>query len=418
MDIVRSNKKKKLSKKTLIIISLLIALAVIFIFVFTKSSASYLAKRESLLIDTVQRGELNITVRGTGVLVPKDIRWITTNVPGRVERVLKKAGAQVKEGDLLLELSNPQLEQQLAEAKWELQAIEAETQARRVSLESDLLDQEIAVVSQKLNHERAVLTLDAQKTLFDQGIVAISKIDYEEVKIDVTQYKQLWALEQKRLDKRKENLIAQIEANEARLNSMRKSVQRIQQQVDNLKVKATMDSILQEMPMELGQQVDAGTNLAKLARNDLFIAELRIPEKLIKDVVIGQKVTLDTRSSKIQGTVERIDPSVIDSTVQIDVELSGTLPKEARPELTVDGEIEIVKIPDTLYVKRPMFANSFSQSSIYRIDNEGAYADKHDVRFGHMSSQYIQVMDGLKEGESIIVSDASSWEEHQQIRIN
>jgi multidrug efflux pump subunit AcrA (membrane-fusion protein) len=418
MDIVRPNRKKKLGKKMQIIISLLIALTLIFVFLFNKSSASYLVNKDSLLIGTVERGELNISVRGSGVLVPEDIRWIAINTPGRIERILKKAGAIVKKGDLLLELSNPQLQQQLTEAQWELQALEAETQARKVSLESGLLDQEIAVINEKLNHERTLLTLNAQEELLGQGIVAVSKIDHEEVKIDVTQFKQRWNLEQKRLDKRRENLNAQIKANEARLNSMRKSVQRIQQQVDSLKVKATMDSIVQEMPMELGQQVNAGTNLALLARTDLFIAELRIPEKQIKDVIIGQKVTLDTRSSVIQGIVQRIDPAVVNSSVQIDVELLGTLPKEVRPELTVDGVIDITTIANTLFVKRPMFANSFSQSSIYLLNNEGNYADKHEVKFGHMSSQYIQVERGLVEGESIIVSDSSSWEKHQQIRIN
>jgi multidrug resistance efflux pump len=416
MDIVRPNKKEKITIKTLGIVGLLIGLPLSLFFMFNTSSSDYLAKRESLLIDTVQRGELNISVRGTGVLAPKDIRWIATNVAGRVERVLKKAGAIVKKGDLLLELSNPQLQQALTEAQWELQALEAETKARRVTLESDLLDQQIAVVNEKLNLEKSQLTHNAQKGLLDQGIVAISKIDFEEVKINVMQFEQRWQLERKRLEKREENLNAQVEANEARLNRMRKIVQRIQQQVDDLKVKATMDSIVQEMPMELGQQVNAGANLAMLARSDRFIAELRIPEKQIKDVVIGQKVTLDTRSSIIQGLVQRIDPAVINSSVQVDVELLGTLPKEVRPELTIDGIIEVATIPDTLFVKRPMFANSFSQSSVYLIDNGGSNATKHPLKFGHMSSQYIQIEQGLKEGESIIVSDTSSWSEHQQIR--
>ena len=417
MDIVRPNKKKKLTKKTQIIISLLITSILIFILIFNKSSASYLANKDSLLIDTVQRGELNISVRGTGVLVPKDIRWIATTASGRVERILKKAGAKVKKGDLLLELSNPQLQQELTEAQWQLQALTAQTQADKISLESDLLDQEIAVINEKLNHERALLTLNAQEKLLDQGIDVISKIAYEEVKIDVLQFKQLWQLEQKRLDKRQQNLNAQNLAGEARLNSMRKRLERIQQQVESLQVKATMDSIVQEMPMELGQQVNGGTNLAMLARSDHFIAELRIPEKQIKDVMIGQKVTLDTRSSKIQGIVQRIDPAMVNNSVQIDVELLGVLPKEVRPELTVDGVIKITIIADTLFVKRPMYANSFSQANIYLIDSEGSYANKHQVKFGHMSSQYIQIEQGLAEGENIIISDSSSWEKHQQIRI-
>ena len=417
MDIVRTTKKSKISKKMQLTIVLLLVVAVSVIFSFNKSSASYLTNKNSLLIDTVQRGELNISVRGTGVLVPKDIRWIATNVPGRVERVLRKAGAIVKKGDLLLELSNPQLQQELTEMQWQLQALAAQTKAGKISLESDLLDQEIAVINEKLNHERALLTLEAQKKLLGQGIDVISKIAYEEVKIDVMQFKQRWNLEQKRLDKRQQNLIAQSQASEAMLTSMRNRVQRVQQQVDSLYVKATMDSIVQEMPMELGQQVNAGANLAMLARSDRFIAELSIPEKQIKDVMIGQKVTLDTRSSKIQGIVQRIDPAVINSSVHIDVELLGTLPKEVRPELTVDGVIEIATIAETLFVKRPMFANSFSQSRVYLIDGEGLLANKHEVEYGHMSSQYIEIVHGLKEGESIIVSDTSNWQQHQQIRI-
>lgn len=418
MDIVRANKKKKLTTKNKLIVSFIVILALVLFLLFNKSSASFLANKNSILVDTVQRGELHISVRGTGVLAPSDIRWIATNVSGRVEQVLKKAGAKVKKGDLLLELSNPQLQQELTEAQWELQALAAETRARKISLESDLLDQEIAVINEKLNFERSQLTLNAQKELLNQGIVAVSKIDFEEVKIDVQQYKRRWQLEEKRLEKRRENLTAQIEANEARLISMRKSVQRIQQQVASLKVMATMDSIVQEMPLELGQQVSAGTNLAMLARSDLYIAELRIPEKQIKDVMIGQKVMLDTRSSKISGVIQRIDPAVVNSSVQVDVELLGALPKEVRPELTVDGVVEIATLANTLFVKRPMFASSFSHFSVYLLDPEGSNANKQSLTFGHMSSQYIEIEQGLEEGDSIIISDTSSWENHQQIRIN
>ncbi|ESP93119.1 MULTISPECIES: efflux RND transporter periplasmic adaptor subunit [Pseudoalteromonas] len=417
MDIVRKKTKKRNSK--VLIAGTLCAAAIVSMALFLSSgSASYLVDRNSLLIGTVERGDLNITVRGTGVLAPKDIRWIATNVPGRVDRILKKAGAVVKKGELLFELSNPELEQQLVEARWELQALESEMSARRVSLESELLDQEIAVINEHLNYERSQLTLNAQKELLDKGFDAISKIDFEAVKMNVTQYQQRWKLEQQRLDKRKQNLIAQIDASNARLNMMRKSVARIEQQVASLKVTASMDSIVQAVPMELGQEVGAGTNLALLARSDLYIAELMVPEKQIKDVVVGQAVLLDTRVSKIQGKVQRIDPTVMNGSVRIDVELQGQLPKEVRPELTVDGIISIHTIPNTLFVKRPMFANSFTQANVYRIDSEGKSANVQSVKFGHMSTHYIQVEQGLDEGQNIIVSDASAWQQHQQIRIN
>jgi len=418
MDIVREKPKKKMSIKILGVIALVIISFFAVKLVFNRDASTYAVNSNTLLTDKVQQGELYISVRGIGVLVPKDIRWVATNVEGRVERILIKAGALVKTGDLLMELSNPQLEQRLEETRWELDEMEAETTALEVSLESELLDQEAAVINEKLNHERALLTLNAQKTLLEQGVVAVSHIDHEEIKIDVTQFKQRWELEIKRLVKRRENLAAQRLAAQARLNRMRKILQRAQEQVDGLHVKATMDSIVQEMPMELGQQVSSGTNLARLARSGEFIAELRIPEKLINEVVIGQSVTVDTRTSKISGKIKRIDPAVINGSVQVDVELTSDIPKEARPDLTVEGEIDIARIDNALFVQRPMFAKSFGETQIYLVDRDGGTANRHDVIFGQTSTKYIEIKSGLAVGQNIIVSDVSSFEEHQQIKIN
>ncbi|NQZ79705.1 MAG: efflux RND transporter periplasmic adaptor subunit [Colwellia sp.] len=418
MDIVREKPKSLLDKRKFGFLTL-VAIASLVVFYFTSSgNGSFRVAKDSLLIDVVQRGELNVSVRGTGILVPQDIRWVATNVEGRVERILTKAGAQVKKGDLLMELSNPQLVQQLEETKWQLEEMIAETNAQEVDLESQLLDQEAAVINERLNHQRALLTFNAQKKLLDQGVVAVSQIDHAEVQIEVAQFKERWQLEIKRLDKKKESLVAQSKAYKAKVHRMRRILQRIQDQVDGLNVKATMDSIVQVMPMELGQQVSAGTNLARLARRGEFFAELRIPEKQIKDVELGQIVTIDTRTSKIQGLVKRIDPAVTNGSVQVDVQLTGDIPKEARPDLTIDGVIEIARISDTLFVKRPMFASGFTDAAVYMLDAEGEYAHKTRVTFGQTSTRYIQIQAGLKVGENIIVSDSSSWQQHQQIRLN
>ncbi|KGJ90530.1 efflux RND transporter periplasmic adaptor subunit [Thalassotalea sp. ND16A] len=418
MDIVREKKNTKWSKKTLGILTLIMMLCLVLTFISKQSNGAFLVAKDSLLIGAVQRGELNISVRGTGVLAPKDIRWVATNVEGRVERIFTKAGAQVKTGDLLLELTNPLLVQQLEETKWQLEEMIAETQAQEVALESQLLDQEAAVINERLNHERASLTFNAQKKLLDQGVVAVSKIDHAEVEIEVAQFEQRWQLEIKRLAKKQETLVAQRQAYQAKVHRMRRILQRFQEQVDGLKVRATMDSIVQVMPMELGQQVSPGTNLARLARNGEFFAELRIPEKQIKDVVLGQTVIVDTRTSKIQGVVTRIDPAVTNGSVQVDVDLIGNTPKEARPDLTVDGVIEIARISDTLFVKRPMFANGFSEATVYLLDKDGEVANKKIVKFGQTSTKYIQIQAGLNAGENIIVSDISAWEQHSIIRLN
>ena len=418
MDIVREKPKSLLDKRKFGFLTL-VAIASLVVFYFTSSgNGSFRVAKDSLLIDVVQRGELNVSVRGTGILVPQDIRWVATNVEGRVERILTKAGAQVKKGDLLMELSNPQLVQQLEETKWQLEEMIAETNAQEVDLESQLLDQEAAVINERLNHQRALLTFNAQKKLLDQGVVAVSQIDHAEVQIEVAQFKERWQLEIKRLDKKKESLVAQSKAYKAKVHRMRRILQRIQDQVDGLNVKATMDSIVQVMPMELGQQVSAGTNLARLARRGEVFAELRIPEKQIKDVELGQIVTIDTRTSKIQGLVKRIDPAVTNGSVQVDVQLTGDIPKEARPDLTIDGVIEIARISDTLFVKRPMFASGFTDAAVYMLDAEGEYAHKTRVTFGQTSTRYIQIQAGLKVGENIIVSDSSSWQQHEQIRLN
>jgi len=418
MDIVRSKQKKKFNVKRWFSVAAISAVAVVSIINLSGNSSTYQVDKSELITAKVQRGEFNISVRGVGVLVPKDIRWVATNVEGRVERILIKAGAKVKKGDLLLELSNPQLVQQLEETKWQLEEMVAETNALNVSLASELLDQEAAVINEKLNHERALLTYNAQKTLLDKGTVAVSHITHEEVKIDVAQYKERWQLEIKRLNKKQESLLAQAKAYQARLNRMRKIYQRAQQQVESLKVHATMDSIVQAMPMELGQRVQMGSNLARLARSGEFIAELRVPEKQIKDVALGQSVVVDTRNSKIAGIVQRIDPIVNNGSVQVDIELIGEMPKDARPDLTVNGVIAIANIENTLFVKRPMFAGEDSNASVFLLAADGNQANKVNIHFGQTSTQYIQITSGLVAGNNIIISDVSAWENQQTIDVN
>ncbi|RYV01914.1 RND transporter [Shewanella sp. OPT22] len=417
MDITR-NKVKKNNKKLLISFLVAFGIVVSLFFLLNTNNANLIVSQDSVLTDKVQRGDFVVTVRGTGVLAPRNIRWIATDVEGRVEQIFIKAGARVKTGDVLMVLSNPQLQQQLEEAQWELEALEAEIKAQVVSLESQLLDQEAAVIFEKLNHERTSLTLDAQDKLLNQGIVAFSKIAHAETKIDANQFKQRWELEQKRLAKHQENLSAQKQAAQARLKRMQRGLQRLKTQVKNLNVKATMDSIVQEMPMELGQQVTVGTNLAKLARTDRYLAELRIPENLIKDVTLGQNVTIDTRISKIQGKVQRVDPAVVNSSVQVDVELIGALPNETRPDLTVDGVIEIAKVKDTFYIKRPMFAQSNRQSRIFIINPDEKVAHQKLVRFGRSSSRYIEIKQGAQAGDEIVISDTRVWANNNMVKLN
>ena len=417
MDIVRDSKPSK--RQPLFIAGMLgmVVVGLIF-FVFKPSNASLVVSKNALLFASVEQGDMKVRVRGTGVLASKDIRWLATDVAGRVERIVTKAGAMVKKGDLILELSNPQLVQLMQDNQWQLEEMQAETKALEVSLESQLLDQETVVLNEQLNYERAKLTFDAENTLLTQGVIAISKIKHQEAQIEMNRYKQRLALEKKRLAKRHENLDAQRLAYRAKLQRLRYSLARVEKQVENLKVRASMDAIVQEMPLELGQQVNPGNNLARLARNGLFIAEIRIPEKLIKNVKLSQLVTIDTRSSTISGVIIRIDPAVVNGTVQVDVDLKGKLPIEARPDLSIDGVIDIADLSNTLYVKRPMFAKSGSQAKVFVLDDSSQYVVQRDISYGQTSNQFIEIKSGLKPGERIVISDVTAWQAHQKVSIN
>jgi multidrug resistance efflux pump len=418
MDIVRKKQKQPIYKQIGIGTAGVLSLALLIYLFIGPNNSDVTINSEMLLTGKVEQGELAVNIRGIGVLAPKDVRWLATNVNGKVERIIAKAGALVQKGDLIMQLSNPELEQSLEETQWELDELEAQSVALKVSLESQVLDQESAVIEAKLNYERSLLTLNAQNTLMEQGINAVSQIDHEAIKIEVAQNKQRWELEIKRLAKQKENVAAQMLANSAKVNRMRKTLERVSQQVKNLDVVASIDAIVQAMPMELGQQVTAGANLARLAKRDEFIAELRIPEIQIQDVAIGQRVTLDTRNSQVEGVVQRIDPIVTNGAVQVDVEITGPTPKEARPELTVEGVIEVTRIANTLFVKRPMFAKGYADGFVYLVDEQGKQASKHAVSYGKASSALIEIKQGLTLGQEIIISDISDWESHQQIRIN
>lgn len=388
----------------------------------TQESAAYSASEQNLAISTVKQGKFEVTVRGSGVLTPRDIRWLSANVSGRVELIKVKPGAKVKKGDLILQMSNPLLVQDAEEIAWQLEALEAENKALKVSLESQLLDQQALILNAEMNYQSAKINLDAQETLLNEGNATVSRIDHERSKLATKQFLTRWNIEKQRLVKLKENKQAQIEASAARFNSMQKSYARAQQQVESLNIMANLDGILQDMPLEAGQQVSIGDNIAKLAGEDDLIAELQISELQVRDVAIGQEVTIDTRHSEIIGKVIRIDPAVVNGVVQVDVAFDYVqkdqgLPEEARPDLTVDGSISVSAMNNALYVGRPTYSNGNNTTSVYTLSEDGNTARRTRVKFGIASSSEIQILEGLSPGQRIILSDSSAWEHLDQIRI-
>lgn len=418
MDISRTKAKKSNLTKYLPWVFILIIAAIALNYLRFLGQADFTVSSDTIVYDQVKRGDFLVSVRGSGLLTPDNIEWLSANVEARVERVVVKPGKLVKKGDLIVELSNPQLEQLLEETRWELEARLAEAKADEVEKKSALLDQKARMLDAKLNFESSKLKQEAYNELFQKTVGSVSKIDYQRTRLETIQLKQRWEIQEEVLATMAENLQVQKEARNARLNKMRKELERAQQQVNSLKIYATIDSVVQAVPIEPGQRIAMGGNIARLAQQDSLIAELQVPELQIRNVAIGQRVMIDTRNNKVAGVVSRVDPAVVNGNVQVDVKFVGALPVDARPDLAVDGEITLTEIADTLFVNRPLFAQSQSSSSLYKVSEDGQFAERINVKLGQGSVNQIQVIEGLTIGERIIISDSSSWDSYQTIRIN
>jgi multidrug resistance efflux pump len=417
MDIVRSKKTKPFRYyKHIAAIVIFVCFTVYVQQSYT--SGEFSMKKTDVIIAAVKQGDFIVKVRAPGVLKPRDIRWISSSVSGRAEQVWVKPGAAVKVGDLLFELSNPELMRSLEESRWELEAQEAETQAENINLEANLLDQKGNILNAKLDFETIDMQLQAEKKLVDQGTQMISTLVHEQTKLSHQQMHQRWKMEQVRYNKMEEQIVAQKVALAARLNKMRKILQSINEQAKNLKITASIDSIVQEVAIELGQQVSVGNNLAKLAKQKDLIAELQIPEMLIKGVSLGQKVMIDTRNNTIEGKVIRIAPAVYNNTVHVDVMLTSELPDDARPDLSIDAEIIISEINNSLFVQRPSYAQSNQKLSLFKINDKGNIATRTTVILGESSVRQIAIKEGLTLGEKIIVSQHDELNRFDTIILN
>ncbi|MBL4631754.1 MAG: efflux RND transporter periplasmic adaptor subunit [Paraglaciecola sp.] len=381
-------------------------------------NASFMAKQSELVTAIVKQGRFQVNVRAMGVLKPVNIRWVSAQVSGRVEQAFVKAGAKVVEGQLLMQLSNPELHRELEKARWEFEAIKAENYAAFVALESQLLDLESSVLEADYSYQSSKLKLDAQTQLMAQNSATVSALEYQRSQLAVKQQKQSWLSQQQKVVKMNAKLVATKMAQQARLGLVENNYQRVKDQVAALSVKATTSGVVQQVSLALGEQVQVGGSVVLIADQKLLFAELQVQEIKVSEILLGQTVVVDTRSHKIFGEVIRIDPAVNAGMVQIDVQLIGDLPNEARPDLTVDGLIEVSNIADALYVKRPVFAPRYSDAGLYKLINDKQFAQKQRVKLGQSSVNQIQILSGLKVGDEIVISDTSAWQEHQEVMIN
>ncbi len=418
MDVQRELKKKPAWKTYwyLAPIGLLISLSVwgkLFL-----GESSYVIELDKIQTAKVEQGEFKVEVRATGVLKPQDIRWIPTLVSGRVEQIMVKPGSFVSQGQTLIKLSNPELYRELDKARWELKAAEAEMQASLVLLESQLVDMESSVEQAHYDYQSTKLQLDAESVLIKQGNASISKLDFKRTQLSVKHQKQRWLAQKNRNEKMIDNMNANKIAQQARLELSESNYQRVLQQVEDLTVKSSMSGIVQETDLVLGQQLAIGASVATIASKDSLFAELQVQELQIKDIQLGQAVIIDTRSSEMQGRVTRIDPGATAGMVQVDIELESDLPGEARPELNVEGRIIVSQVDNALFVKRPAFAPSNSQVNLFRVSEDQQFAYRESVDFGKSSVTHIQILSGLKPGDSIITTDISNFQKHQQVLIH
>jgi HlyD family secretion protein len=372
-------------------------------------------ERSSVLVDQVKRGELLREVRGPGTLVPKEIRWIAAETAAHVEHIVIKPGAIVKPDTVILELSNPEVDDQLLAAKTAVTAAQSDLAAKRTDLNSKLLDEQSTHAQAKSDYETARMQAEAEKTVAEKGV--IPAVQYKKSLVVLEQSKNRMDLEEQRVAEFRRNIDSQLAAEKARLDQLVATRELRQRQADSLHVRAGIEGILQQVPVEEGQQVAAGVNLARVARPGELMAELRIAETQAKDVALGQPVKVDTRNGIIEGKVLRVDPAVQNGTVQVDVDLEGKLPPGARPDLSVDGTVEIERLPDVLYVGRPAFGQSDSEVRLFKLDQGGDVASRVPVELGKSSVNLIQIVKGLNVGDRVILSDTSAFDQHDRVRL-
>ncbi|MDM4765512.1 efflux RND transporter periplasmic adaptor subunit [Pelomonas sp. SE-A7] len=419
MDIPRTPQDKPLLRRRWLRLALAVLALLALLMAGLRARPSELSVRSSsLVIAAVERGPLTLNLRGSGSLLPSEVRWITTQAEGRVDRVEVQAGSRVKAGDMLLRLLNPQLLQKVEESRWSLQQAEAELRALQSSLDSSLLNQRASLQRAELALRSAELQWAADQELLKDGMV--SKLAYQRSQFNVEQARQNLALERELLERGVGNGQAQRAAKQAAVARLAKALQRDQELADALTLRSPIDGIVQELALQPGQAVLPGASLAKVARADALYAEIQVQEAQARDLAPGLNASVDLRSGAadgvIAGVVSRVAPKVSNGVVKVDIQLLGALPRGARPDLSVDGTIELARLDDTLQVQRPAFSQGDSSAQVFRVGPDGM-AERVPVQFGAAAVSRIVVKQGLKLGERIVVSDTSSWRLLERVSI-
>ncbi|HEY1110860.1 MAG TPA: HlyD family efflux transporter periplasmic adaptor subunit [Opitutaceae bacterium] len=419
MDIARPDQSKAKRKKRIVYITLaVVGLIAVTVALMQLKPAAPTVERNLVWIDTVKQGQMLRQVRGLGTLVPEEIRWIAARTQGRVDKIVLRPGAPVEVGTVILELANPDVEQAAVNADSQLQAAEAELTSLRVTLQSGVLQSESNAAAARSDFEQNRLSAAVNDQLYKDGL--LSRLDWEQSKVRAEQAKTRHEIEQKRYKFAQDTVEPQLAVKQAEVDRYRAVAKLRRDELEALKVRSSMKGVLQILPagIDVGAQVQPGTNLARVADPSKLKAEIRVAETQARDVQIGQFAVVDTRNGTVDGKVSRIDPSVQNGTVTVDVLLDGELPRGSRPDLSVDGTVELERLNNVVYVGRPAFGQERSSVGIFKLDTDGVYAHRTQVKLGRSSVNTIEIVEGLRPGDRVILSDMSQWDSNDRIKIN
>jgi HlyD family secretion protein len=413
MDIVRTPPKR--TRRNLMIAAGVLGLVAVTAWTLSLDPAAQTIERSAVLIDSVRRGDVVREVRGPGTLVPEHTRWITAQTSARVERLHSESGSQVTAGQLLLELSNPDLQIQTMQAEQQVRQAQMELLNLRTNLRSGLLTQQGVVASTRTQHVNAMQELAAADSLARRQLV--SSFDLQNRRAQADEYTTRLRVEQERLALMEQAIDAQVATQASQVAQLRAIAANQQARLRSLQVRAPDRGVLQDLALQLGQWVPEGTTLAKVVQPGDLKAVLRIPESQAKDVAIGQRATIDTRNGLVSGFVMRKDPSAQGGSVTVDVRLEGALPAGAVPDLSVDGTVVIERLTNVLYSGRPAFSAGSGAASVFKIVDGGKAAVRVPVELGKSSVNVIEIVRGLEPGDRIIVSDMSQYANVDRVRI-
>lgn len=416
MDIARpSNVRQKRIRQAIYIGGSLLVVALISVGLSRLRPAAPTVEAGTVWKDTVKRGPMVRQVRGLGTLVPEDIRWIPSTTAARVEKIVLRPGTKVSPESVILELSNPQLEQELEDAQLRVQSAEASLANLKVQVQNELLNQRATAATIEADYNRAKMQAEMNNELAKDKL--ISDIQRRQTEIDAQQLGIRNEIAKEQLASRAESARAQLAVQQAALDQTKAVLQLKLRQRDELKVRAGLSGILQQVEVQEGQQVNPGVNLVRVADPSRLKAEIKIAETQAKDIQVGQRAEVDTRVGIVPGKVMRIDPSVQNGTRTVDVSLDGELPRGAVPDLSVDGNIELERLPDVLFMGRPAFGQEQSTISLFKVDGDGSGANRIQVKLGKSSVNSMEIVGGLNVGDTVILSDMSQWDAFDRVSL-